>query len=358
MSFTVKSKHDMGPLFVNNKHNMIGQDGAYSIPIDGKILWFFGDTLIGKRPEGSLWYIDGQPVGGLDMSGKGTIDKMITNTALLVDDTRDIKSLNNFEYILDNQQNLKTLIPLLVDEDHDKIRIWCQHGVSIGSNLYFSFIKVNMFEKPKVIFPVEFEILGSGFAKGKVGSWDFERLRYKGDDLWWKEDNPRFSTAIIQKDEWVYLYGVKQHADTQQHCYLARVKAEKFENLDSYEYLVSSEPRWDSDIFKAKSLFTDIPNELSVSYNNYLGKYLAVHSLGLSGKIVARIADNLWGPWSKAYTLYEVNTEHEKPLPYPRLIYAGKEHPELSQDNGRTIYITYIEFEEYFPHLIEITLER
>ena len=31
-----------------------------------------------------------------------------------------------------------------------------------------------------------------------------------------------------------------------------------------------------------------MPNELSVSYNNYLNKYLAVHSLDLSGKIVGR----------------------------------------------------------------------
>jgi hypothetical protein len=40
------------------------------------------------------------------------------------------------------------------------------------------------------------------------------------------------------------------------------------------------------------------------------------------------------------------------------MIYAGKEHVELAKDNGRTIYMTYIEFEEYFPHLIEITLDR
>jgi hypothetical protein len=39
-----------------------------------------------------------------------------------------------------------------------------------------------------------------------------------------------------------------------------------------------------------------------------------------------------------------------------QLIYAGKEHPELSADGGRRIYLTYIEFEEYFPHLIEVTL--
>ncbi len=33
------------------------------------------------------------------------------------------------------------------------------------------------------------------------------------------------------------------------------------------------------------------------------------------------------------------------------LIYAGKEHPELMDKKGKTIFITYVEFEEYYPHL-------
>ena len=32
------------------------------------------------------------------------------------------------------------------------------------------------------------------------------------------------------------------------------------------------------------------------------------------------------------------------------------EHPELAVDGGRKIYLTYIEFEEYFPHLVEVSL--
>ena len=33
----------------------------------------------------------------------------------------------------------------------------------------------------------------------------------------------------------------------------------------------------------------------------------------------------------------------------------AREHPELAADGGRRIYLTYIEFEEYFPHLVEVT---
>jgi len=354
----VETYNDLGPQFVNNNHNMVGQDGAYSIPLNGKTLWYFGDTLIGRRPKGSLWYIDGRPVGGLDMSGKGTIDKMLTNTGLILNDSQASNGLINYNYILDNSNNIRSLIPLNQDEDHNKIRIWCQHGITIGTDVYLSFIKVEMFEKPKSILPVEFEILGSGFAKGTVDKWKFSRLEYDGGDLFWGKENPRFASAMIRENNWIYCYGVKQLQNNEQHCYLARVPIDKIEDLNSFEYLSSNKPTWDKDCSKAVSLFTDIPNELSVSYNNYLGKYLAVHSLGLSGKIVGRTADHLWGPWSDPITLWEVSTNHDTSLPYPKLIYAGKEHPELAQDDGQTIYITYIEFEEYFPHLVEIKLSN
>jgi hypothetical protein len=39
------------------------------------------------------------------------------------------------------------------------------------------------------------------------------------------------------------------------------------------------------------------------------------------------------------------------------LVYAGKEHPCLSRENGRILYITYVEFEEYYPHLLEVSLD-
>ena len=67
----VKKVRDLGPQFVNNPHRMVGQDGAFSIPLNEKeTLWFFGDTLIGERTPGeSLWYPGGKPVGPKDMSG-------------------------------------------------------------------------------------------------------------------------------------------------------------------------------------------------------------------------------------------------------------------------------------------------
>ncbi len=354
----IKSVRDLGRLFVNNNHRMVGQDGAYSIPLHGRTLWYFGDTLIGERTEGeSLWYPGGKPVGPKDMSGMGKIEKMINNTGLIIDKTTGRTGLKNYSYILDNENEIKPLIPLLDDESPDEIRIWCLHGVKVDDKIYLYFIKVRTIEEG--IMPVNFEVLGSGLAVGKERDWNFKRVKFNNSHLFWKEDEPKFASAILKSnsDDWLYLYGVVQDENSVQQCYLSRVKKQDIEKLDSYEYLVSPEPKWSKNVSEAKPVFSGMPNELSVSHNKYLKKYMAVHSLDLTGNIVARVSDYPWGPWSEPNVLYKVEVSREKDLPYPILIYAGKEHPEISEGNGKVIYVTYIEFEEYYPHLIEIELE-
>jgi hypothetical protein len=128
----VQSVVDLGPQFVDNPHKMVGQDGAYSIPLsDGTALWYFGDTLIGEWPEESLWYIFGEPVGGHDMTGKGPLDQMITNTGLILPHQTGRGGLNDFEYILNEDGTLKQLVHPPPDEDPDLHRIWCMNGVEI-----------------------------------------------------------------------------------------------------------------------------------------------------------------------------------------------------------------------------------
>ncbi len=334
---------------------MVGQDGAYSIETNKGLLFYFGDTIIGKRiPGESLWYPGGQPVGHRDMSGLGGTEKMINNTGLIITDKDVSNGIVNFNYVLDNSGAIKQLIPLLEDEDPDWIRIWCLHGVETGNKLYLFFVKV--ITKDEGIFPVNFDIIGSGIAVGDTDNWEFNRVYNNGSDNLWTKDQPHFAAAAFKEDSYLYLYGVVQDSAGVQNCYLARVEQHKIEDLNAYMYFTGSD-KWSYDIREAAVIFSGMPNELSVSFNNYLNKYLAVHSLDLTGKIVARTSDTPWGPWSEPVELFQVCTEREKELPYPVLTYAGKEHPFLSRENGKIIYATYIEFEEYYPHLIEIELE-
>jgi len=359
----VSAARDLGPMFVENAHRMVGQDGAFSIPLgpefDEQTLWFFGDTLVGTRPPGqSLWMIGGQLVGPWDMSGRGTFERMINNTGLLAPKQTGERGVRDFRYLTDARGQLKTLIPLEGDEHPDWHRIWCQHGICTGGRVVLSFIKVKMLETNPGPLPIGFEIVGSGLAVGSPKDWTFRRVTREGDCILWRAEQPHFATAFLhhRSDGHVYVYGTVNQRG-RQNCYVGCVEAEHVARPERYKYLASPAPRWSQQIDDAIPIFSHMPSELSVSYNPHLGCYLAVHSLDLSGKIVGRTAPAPWGPWSEPTTLWTVTPDHRIPPPYPlTLIYAGKEHPELAADNGRKIYLTYIEFEEYFPHLIEIEL--
>ncbi|TVQ13105.1 MAG: DUF4185 domain-containing protein [Balneolaceae bacterium] len=339
---------DLGPLFTENDHQMVGQDGAYSIPTDKGLLFFFGDTIIGKRtPKVSLWYPDGKPIENRPMERFGEIIDMPVNCGLL------FRSTNDFEYILNEEGKIRELVPSFPHETPDKWRVWCMHGIQIGKKLYLSYIKVKMLEEGMA--PVNFEIHGSGIAVGDTDTWKFTRILDNGHRSIWTADQPMFSSAILDgNDGWIYLYGVRNESGNQK-CYLSRVKPDDIEQPEKYRYWDGS--GWNRDIRSVQPVMFDMPNEMSVSWNIYLGCWLAVYSEGTGGRIVACTSQRPEGPWSNPVLLHTVEMpEHD--LPYPRLIYAAKEHPVLSKNNGSILWITYIEFEEYFPHLLEIKIEK
>lgn len=359
----VSNARDLGQQFVDNPHRMVGQDGAFSFPLpDGSSFWFFGDTLIGRRPPGSPWVIDGKIVDHRDMTGLGGYERMINNTGLILPHQSGERGLRDYRYILDQRGQLKNLIPLEGEEDPDWDRIWCQGGIAIQDRIVLSFIQVRMVERYNGPLPIGFEIVGSGLAadtsSGVPGEGAFARVRRGGSHILWKADEPHFGVAFLydQRDGFVYIFGTVNESEGHR-AYVARAAPGDVDRPEAYEFFAGAE-RWSRDPSTGAPLFGGMPSEMSVSFNAYLGAYLAVHSLDLTGKIVARTARHPWGPWSDPVELWQVTPPtRQYPLPYAfPLIYAGKEHPQLSPDGGRTIYLTYIEFEEYFPHLVEVRL--
>jgi|GEM_PF-359669 len=383
---------DLGPQFVNNSHRMVGQDGAFSFPLpDGSSFWFFGDTLIGARPKGcSPWMIDGKMVDHRDMTGQGPYEQMINNTGLILPAQSAQGGLRDFKYITTAPGQLKNLIPLEGEEHPDWDRMWCQGGIAIDGKIVLSFIQVKMIEKNATPLPIGFEIVGSGLAvspppctqgggrgegssptvdcailqknppaqppPGVPGGAEFRRVIHKSAHILFAADEPHFGVAFLALGDTVYIYGTVNQPGGHR-AFVARTAPSQITDVSTYEYFAGVE-RWSRALSDAAPLFGNMPSEMSVSYNEFLGAYLAVHSLDLSGKIVGRTAPNPWGPWSEPVTLWQIEPAplaYELPYPF-RLTYAGKEHPQLSPDGGKTIYLTYIEFEEYFPHLVEVEL--
>jgi hypothetical protein len=77
---------------------------------------------------------------------------------------------------------------------------------------------------------------------------------------------------------------------------------------------------------------------LSVHWNPFLGKFMAVSSRVVDARIAIRLADHPEGPWPEA-EMIEIDTLHSG----PGWIWTtwGLGHPELARDGARTEYVTY-----------------
>ena len=360
MNISVYESEDLGVVFSQNKNKMAGQDGAYSVDLNnGKVFWFFGDTLIGERISGqSLWYEFGPGNGRVNMSGWGKFETMLNNTGLTVNKKGGISGLVDPEYITDGNGFIRQLIEGTPEEDSGNYRIWCLDGITCRNMLYLYFIKIQIIPNKPVL--ENFRIIGSGIAKADRDEMCFRRVSKDSSGLFWENETPCFGSAVLKgnKDGWVYVYGSHRRAEGETECYISRVKEDEIENCEAYSYYDSRADIWRRRVENANPVMSGMPNEMSVSWNEYLGAFFAVHSLGLSGKIVGRTAPAPWGPWSAPFELWDVEPLVPAAENFWPMIYAGKEHPELSEDGGRIIYLTYIEFEEYYPHLIRVELDK
>lgn len=211
-----------------------------------------------------------------------------------------------------------------------------------------------------------FKVEGYGLACASPPdrSLQFTRLHIKSQSsLWWPLDSgAAFGCAVIDDnaDPYLYIVGVE---DRQGHHYgkLARVLKSRIADLQAYEYFAGygespQTPRWSKHVQDAADVegLKDFPNELSITYNTYLGAYLAVYSEGVfSQRALLCEASKPWGPYRP---IGEISTPHR--AFENAFCYACKEHPELTEQNGRIIYITYVDSERYWPQLLRVTLQK
>jgi len=138
---------------------------------------------------------------------------------------------------------------------------------------------------------------------------------------------------------------------------MARVRKDRITDARAYEYYAGNpkKPRWSrnrADCADVEGL-ADFPSEASVSYNRYLGGYLAVHNIVLDDRIRISLAPKPWGPYRQIAVIGAPRQAFQK-----NPCYAGKEQPELAEDNGRVVYITYVDQQRYWLQLLKVTLAR
>jgi len=382
----------IGTLFKENSARVLGHDGAYSIPLEnGRTFWSFGDTLLGPERRGfdpqkidiTQWCFN-------DPWARENIS-MISNSGLM-SEAKTIQELmhGNFQYFVREEESEKEkiveareIIPVpekMRDRTEGRMAFWPFDGIQIEGKLYVFYFMVRC-------IMTKMELQGVGLARSTYPYENFERLpalnsvtpknleEEKEKFIWWDNSGkdeklsqiPGFGTAVLRKiiNGYIYIYGSKLETMGNRvvPCvYLSRVSKNAVEDITEYEYLVEApsknngfEPVWGEKPEESAVIFDGNANELSVSYNSYLKKYVAIYSYagtlykkGINDEIHMRVADKPEGPWSSPIIIYKPKRSMKKDF-----CYAAKEHPEYSRD-GKTIYVTYVSHQRYFPELIEI----
>lgn len=110
---------------------------------------------------------------------------------------------------------------------------------------------------------------------------------------------------------------------------------------------------WTGEPGKAMVVMNGAPM-ISVHWNRYLKKYLAIYSTPLVNTISIRTAERMEGPWSDAKVVHQGLPPARK----ENWDYCGLAHPELAKDGGRVEFVTYYRPGELFDgdiRLVELT---
>lgn len=335
----IESVKLLGNQFLENKVGVTGADGATSIVLpSGDSLWMFGDTVEGPFKS----------IRGLDLTN------LRSNTGAIVPKQDLSQGIKNFHFLADDTgKRPRQPVPFAADENPAVNRIWAIHGVAFDSQLYLFYHRITLLKNVDVF--VDFQLDGMGIAKANTNELTFNRLLAPDKSaMFWKRSEPTFGVWVNRVDDYVYIWGSLMTG-----MYLARTRPQSLADLASYEYLAAvptanepeSSPQWSARFQPTAALFDSVPNEMSASFNAHLNKFVVFHSLQRENKIAMRVADKITGPWSAPHIVYR--PPH---LGDDDLIYAAKEHPEYARDNGRVLYVTFVNSATYVPQLIEVTL--
>jgi hypothetical protein len=294
-----------------------GGDGAHSIALNGgRILWMFGDTLVGRVQDGRR----------LD-------SRLINNSAAIQTGREPTDAAITFFY-----RTLTDGSPeALVKPTDGSGWFWPYHGVRTPQGLFLFLLQIEPADGPA----------GFGFKLvstwiGQVANLDEppERWVLKQQRIPWGSSGQVFGSAVMVQGDTCYIYGTMDDRSSGlavKHAIVARVPTARVDDFSAWRFFANGD--WVSDADRAGRVCENVASEFSVSYRPALGRYVLVYSEGgLSPNIVLRFSRQPEGPWTDPLPVYrcpEVDWD-------PRIFcYAAKEHPELGVAPGELI-VTYM----------------
>ncbi len=324
--FHVASTRDLGT--VTAPVSVTARDGGATGLIGNKILWTFGDTLFTPRStDGTNLRSSTAALGTLN-APLNVSEPLDANGAPfpLLAFTPEEQQYND-SHAKDNERIALWPVSVIPDTDQSGIIFYLRLKVKPGT--------------------LNYEFIGTGIAE--IGSGKTTAIRDPG--LLFTTPDPMFASAFIGGSD-LYLYGKLDDWTKNQSFGVARVPLNMVHTRSAYKFWNGDD--WVRDVKQSAGVLSNIPGDVSVSYNIYLRRYLAVHSEAMSNRILMQTAEQPQGEWSDPVAAFSGRQ------PVDGIDYAGRQHPELASTDGRIVVISY-----YHPlggfrgelRLVEVTLD-
>jgi len=313
---------------------ILKRDCGFSALFQGQSVWLFGDTLL-ETPNAEN-------------------QRMISNSLSCTFDIDAGDNLAGFAPMVDEVGAPAPLLPLTEEEEIFNERhagVPCEEEpcgtawhlwpgtivVDEGKGWAYVFYRKVLVERGSP----NFQHMGHSLAVWKDVSDSAERpvfnlLEPYPTLLFGENDKAGFGSAALVLDKEVFIYGCELGENPlTKPCKLARVPMADILDRSAWAFYAGN-GEWSPEVSRSKEIF-DGNDMMSVFFDSYLNRFVAIYSAHLGSTAMIRTAPHPEGPWSEPVELFSV----QAPENLNGWVYDFLAHPEFSQDNGRIIYVTY-----------------
>jgi len=291
-----------------NRWAVAGQDLGSMFRFDGKTWFAFGDTFATRAP-------------GMSGGGGGG---WRSNTMAYSTDTDPSNGITLDGYVADDTNWAKELLPAK-QVDGVEITVIPTYGFTANGDMYLDYMSVRHWGTPG-----EWQTNYSGLAKSTDHGQTWTKLASPR----WPGNSNFIQVSVVNINHELYFWGVTHGRFGG--VELMKVAEKNVEEQGAYRYFAglssSGVPTWSRDMHQAKTIVDGTVGELSVVWNDYLGRWLMTYTDGGGDGADIREAAAPWGPWSDAKTLVSARA-------VPGL-YAPFMLRQFTANHGRTIYFT------------------
>lgn len=226
-------------------------------------------------------------------------------------------------------------------------------AIAIGNTQYLNYMSVRSWGAPGR-WVTNFSAIATSTDNGQTWSTAPETIRVNAgvtipgiEQV--EESNGKYQmNAYVEgRDGYIYQFGTPNGRFGA--AFLARVMPQDILDLTKYEYSTQDPAKpWSTDVAESTSVVPEPVSEMSVSWNDYLQRYVMMYGNEVQRTIVARTAEKPEGPWSPPTTVLNA-------LETTGGIYAPYIHPITS---GNQLYFTASRWFDYNVLLMRTNLDR